>query len=1313
MKTPLRIFLGVLLGAGLVLVIGQNCGKTPFVPADSASIASNSGTNTALGLVPGKSNTVIFSSKKVNLNNKATLKTQIAEIKKTGGKIIQVLPNGHFQVEYPTAAAAEQVVSTLSSTINTVIQEDLPKQDTSPKTVFDPKKIKLMDPKLTNPDLSAKKVDHVELDNTGNLRVAVSQLILDDTCSSNKCDNSQSSLFPSIGDQDIFGSCVSWSVGYYINSFEHAVNESKYNVSNEQTLLKTHPDSPYFCSPGFLFPFLNNGLNNGTWPYLAMDLMIKKGCPSMKDLPYSQLYTYPETSSGGLNKKYFPPVDLQVKAMDNRIENYEVMSLYDGNVVQNIKNSILNGHVISLAVLVYNNFFYYGQSNFNYPCPNNPSHLQYPNGVYAEMIGCDGQKGSLAGGHAITIVGFDDTKTYNVNGVNKTGAFKVANQWGENWGDNGYIWIAYDLIPGSAGFAYLDLEVVKAYQTPPAKKAYVVMQSQIVSPQSNNSYNLDNSVKLNNTKYSMYINRQFPSYDGIVSTFLNDFNIVYDVSSVFNLNQDTTLNFAAGANILLKSAELYSYYNGSKFIEDLPQGTTVHPIDPVTNTAVIKFDAAKSNFKEALPLITTQPSVKVSGTNIKAAIFNVVSSGPGPFKYQWYKDNVALSDSDGITGAQASTLNFSSLKDADLGIYYVEVSNYSGLVKSQTVELKSASVCTGDYTFIGQSCVDKGAICKLTITNSESSKDPLAGSSNGSSVYAQVDVANLKTATYVCPSISDTPQNLSITSLGTIPLTMSANDLTCTINYTDLFGKTGSCKSNTVTAYSCTGTSPTGSKLCTDDNLDLFANTASSIVDECTDAKKCEYTCGSDYHLDPSSNSCKLNTATCSIVVNDSKTSETPASGSSASTLLFGHIQLGYMNDPSYTCSNFTNARTLQTSDTLIEGLVMGAAGFNCKISYKDLFGVPGSCISNKLNLYSCSGTVPTNATLCKDDQFGLSANTSNSAVGTCTDSQKCEYACNANYEFDGASKTCKLKASSCSIMITDSKSATTPLVGSSANTALFAKVELKSTVSPSYICTNMTKAVALTDSQTWIENLTMPAKAFSCKITYKNLAGAAGSCTSNSLALYTCKGTVPSNADVCSGDNLNLTANGTVSLKTECTDATKCEYTCKTNYLYDAVSKSCKLIAPVCNIVLSGTEGSSTPLVGTSLSTPLFAKVELKNLTAPTYICTNVTTAKPLDIANPAITGLLMAKSAYTCKISYKDLSGAAGSCTSNKVAVYACQGTPPSYAVPCDKDNIGLTIGTTKNVLVPTCTESVKCEYTCKTGYSYNVGTKKCVKI
>ncbi|MEA3543614.1 MAG: CARDB domain-containing protein, partial [Thermodesulfobacteriota bacterium] len=67
--------------------------------------------------------------------------------------------------------------------------------------------------------------------------------------------------------------------------------------------------------------------------------------------------------------------------------------------------------------------------------------LQGANSVYNTI------SGQSRGGHAVTIVGYDDNK-YG-------GAFKVINSWGVNFGDNGYFWMPYSFAPQVLMVAYV------------------------------------------------------------------------------------------------------------------------------------------------------------------------------------------------------------------------------------------------------------------------------------------------------------------------------------------------------------------------------------------------------------------------------------------------------------------------------------------------------------------------------------------------------------------------------------------------------------------------------------------------------------------------------------------------------------------------------------------------------------------------------------------------------------------------------------------------------------------------------------------
>jgi hypothetical protein len=62
--------------------------------------------------------------------------------------------------------------------------------------------------------------------------------------------------------------------------------------------------------------------------------------------------------------------------------------------------------------------------------------------LYSQTYGYTGQHAY----HAMVCSGYDDSKGSN-------GAFRVVNSWGENWGDDGYIWVDENFFVGG-GFAY-------------------------------------------------------------------------------------------------------------------------------------------------------------------------------------------------------------------------------------------------------------------------------------------------------------------------------------------------------------------------------------------------------------------------------------------------------------------------------------------------------------------------------------------------------------------------------------------------------------------------------------------------------------------------------------------------------------------------------------------------------------------------------------------------------------------------------------------------------------------------------------------
>ena len=85
--------------------------------------------------------------------------------------------------------------------------------------------------------------------------------------------------------------------------------------------------------------------------------------------------------------------------------------------------------------------------------------------AHTGKVAMPGLFSSVSGGHAICVVGYNDT--VEINGV--TGAFTFANSWSSSWGDNGYGYLPYKYVKEGLATdwwtmmtgAWLDLDVFK------------------------------------------------------------------------------------------------------------------------------------------------------------------------------------------------------------------------------------------------------------------------------------------------------------------------------------------------------------------------------------------------------------------------------------------------------------------------------------------------------------------------------------------------------------------------------------------------------------------------------------------------------------------------------------------------------------------------------------------------------------------------------------------------------------------------------------------------------------------------------------
>lgn len=223
---------------------------------------------------------------------------------------------------------------------------------------------------------------------------------------------------PPVGNQGSYGTCVAWATGYGLKT---TLN----NIDANRTTSKG--TSSYQTSPVDLWHLMRKNYSSATSTNCdgssfdpAFKAMINNGVATMSQVPFTNLKMTCDNVSPVTNSS-------------NKLGAYRLVAYTKelsgsssyGMSVANLKSKLVEGPLVVGAKL--------GERFMNWNS--------------SAVITAD-DPDSYNGGHAyhaMLVVGYDDKKG--------SGAFRIQNSWGaSDWGDNGYIWVDYNLFVKNFAF---------------------------------------------------------------------------------------------------------------------------------------------------------------------------------------------------------------------------------------------------------------------------------------------------------------------------------------------------------------------------------------------------------------------------------------------------------------------------------------------------------------------------------------------------------------------------------------------------------------------------------------------------------------------------------------------------------------------------------------------------------------------------------------------------------------------------------------------------------------------------------------------
>lgn len=247
-------------------------------------------------------------------------------------------------------------------------------------------------------------------------------------------DNSASKYFPPIGDQGALSTCTAWATVYYQMSY--ALNKQLDREGNV-------PEN--IMSPYWVYSMINNGQDTGTYYSDALKILTEVGAVSIKTVPI-------DAKNEDILYNIKAKKENWLEARKNRVEEYYTLNIGDSNAVtpvmsptdpslDSIKNALAAGEIFTATT--YASCWKTEQIKEHSEVPTNGNYINQ------QIITRTDDNSELA--HRVTIVGYNDDIWVDINHDGQVqegekGAFKIANSYGDQKDNEGFIWMSYDAV---------------------------------------------------------------------------------------------------------------------------------------------------------------------------------------------------------------------------------------------------------------------------------------------------------------------------------------------------------------------------------------------------------------------------------------------------------------------------------------------------------------------------------------------------------------------------------------------------------------------------------------------------------------------------------------------------------------------------------------------------------------------------------------------------------------------------------------------------------------------------------------------------